>query len=370
MTLKRSWYHCAACGHGFAPRDRALGLEDAGLSPGVVRMVGAVGAAVSFEEGSGLLRELSGLSVPAKTVERTAEALGEEIAADEREIVAPAPEDAIAPTMYAALDGTATPMRREEIEGRPGKQEDGTSKSREAKLVCVFSAEGRDKDGVPVRDEGSVSYNAAIESAAMKDTDDDLSPFARRVEREAARCGFDRAKRQVALGDGAAWIWNLFSLFFPMAIQILDRFHVKERLHETGKAIFGEKSDLWRPWTHARCEELDAGKIDRVLKELRMHAARVVEAAQCVTYFENNRERMDYPRFRQMGLCTSSGVVEAGCKITVGARLKRAGMHWTVRGANAILALRCCRLSGRYEDFFERRAEKRKASSPGLKRAA
>ena len=55
-------------------------------------------------------------------------------------------------------------------------------------------------------------------------------------------------------------------------------------------------------------------------------------------------------------LCVSTGVVEAGCKQIVGARLKRAGMRWTVAGANAIIALRCCQLSRRFEDFWERRA--------------
>ena len=68
-----------------------------------------------------------------------------------------------------------------------------------------------------------------------------------------------------------------------------------------------------------------------------------------------NRSRMRYPKFRAQGLCTSSGVVEAGCKVTIGTRLKRAGMHWTLKGANAIIALRCCHLSGRSEDFWERR---------------
>ena len=56
-----------------------------------------------------------------------------------------------------------------------------------------------------------------------------------------------------------------------------------------------------------------------------------------------------------MGLCTSSGVVEAGCKSIIGGRLKKSGMHWSVRGANSILALRCCIKSGRYEKFWERR---------------
>ena len=58
---------------------------------------------------------------------------------------------------------------------------------------------------------------------------------------------------------------------------------------------------------------------------------------------------MRYPAFRARGLCVATGVVEAGCKHAVGARLKRAGMHWSVDGANAIIALRCCILSGRFE---------------------
>jgi hypothetical protein len=66
---------------------------------------------------------------------------------------------------------------------------------------------------------------------------------------------------------------------------------------------------------------------------------------------------MRYAEFRAQGFCTSTGVVEAGCKLAIGTRLKRSGMHWTVRGANAIIALRCCKLSARFEDFWERRAQ-------------
>jgi len=88
LTLERAYYHCAACQSGFCPRDRALGL-DGSLSPGVIRMIGVVGAAVSFEEGSGLLKELAGLQVVAKTVERTAESLGAEVAGAESLPLAP-----------------------------------------------------------------------------------------------------------------------------------------------------------------------------------------------------------------------------------------------------------------------------------------
>ena len=51
-----------------------------------------------------------------------------------------------------------------------------------------------------------------------------------------------------------------------------------------------------------------------------------------------------------------SGVIEAGCKTVIGSRLKRSGMFWTVKGANRIIALRCCRLSGKFEAFWEARS--------------
>jgi hypothetical protein len=72
---------------------------------------------------------------------------------------------------------------------------------------------------------------------------------------------------------------------------------------------------------------------------------------------------MRYPKFHQQGFCTSTGVVEAGCKVVVGTRLKRSGMHWTVKGANAIIALRCSKLSGRFEDFWERRSDQSKVAA-------
>ena len=135
---------------------------------------------VSFEEGHELLTE---------------------VAQDERRVVEPpAADEALAPTLYLGMDGTGVPVRKEELVGRTGKQPDGSAKTREIKLVTVWSDEGRDKEGTPVRDEGSISYSAAIESAA----------------------------RQAVLGDGAKWIWNLASEHFPDAIQIVDRFHAKQ----------------------------------------------------------------------------------------------------------------------------------------------
>jgi hypothetical protein len=356
LTLERAYYHCRACEAGFFPRDRALGVEDTSLSPAVTRMVGLVGATVPFEEGGELLHELAGVDVDTKQVERSAEALGVEISEDEHSFVEPIETEPVAPTMYVGIDGTGVPMRKSEVEGRAGKQADGTSKTREVKLCAVWSAESRDKDGVPQRDAGSVTYTAAIESAAQHDTDDVPSEFAQRVLRETARRRFHLAKRRVLLGDGAKWIWNLGDLHLPDAIQIVDLFHAKQHLSELATAIYGHGSDIGKCWAKERHDELDDGRFDDLLDAIRSHAQKNDDARKNLDYFTRNRDRMRYPHFREQGLCVSTGVVEAGCKTAIGARLKRAGMHWVVRGADAIIALRCCKLSGRLEDFFERRA--------------
>ena len=274
----------------------------------------------------------------------------------------PGLNEPLAPTLYLGMDGTGVPVRKEELVDRPGKQPDGSSKTREVKLVTIWSAERRDKEGTPVRDAGSISYSAAIESAAHKDTDATPSEFAARVEREATRRGFDRAARQAVLGDGAKWIWNLADEHFPDAVQIVDRFHAKQHFSDVSKSIYGAGSDLAQQWASERNDELDAGDIDATLNSLRLHSPKDDEARKCIDYVERNRERMRYPEFRAAGLCTSTGVVEAGCKVAIGTRCKRAGMHWTVAGANAIIALRCCKLSGRFEGFWERRAQRRTAS--------
>jgi len=368
MQLERAYYHCAACRRGFCPRDRALGVEGASLSPAVTRMVGTAAALGSFAEGSELLGALAGLPVNAKQVERTAEALGRAIAAEERRLVVPAAAAELPPTLYLGLDGTGVPVRKEELAGRAGKQADGSSKTREVKLCTVWSAEGRDDEGVPVRDAGSVSYSAAIESAATRDTAEACAAFAQRVEREATRRGFDQANRRAVLGDGAPWIWNIASEYFPDALQIVDRFHAKEHLSAVAKVLYGAPSDLGDAWATARHAELDAGQLSQIVAALvkqyraRRDPTKREELRKCIGYLWANRRRMRYPAFRAQGLCTSTAVVEAGCKVAIGTRLKRAGMHWTVRGANAIIALRCCKLSGRFEDFWERRAERCVAS--------
>ena len=151
-------------------------------------------------------------------------------------------------------------------------------------------------------------------------------------------------------------MWNFAAEHVPDAIQIVDIFHAKQHVFDVAKALYGKGSDLAAQWGKARRDELDQGRLDLVLAALRKHASHCDVAARNIEYFQNNRARMDYPRFREQGLCVSTGVVEGGCKSLIGGRLKRGGMHWSVSGANSIIALRCSVQSNRFDDYWERRA--------------
>lgn len=356
VQVQRAYYHCADCGGGVIPKDQELDIAGTSFSPGVRRMMGRVGGKEAFDEGRRDLHELAGVVVRTKAVERVAEALGDEVEAVALQERHAALAGKLVPLqavlkLYIAIDGTGVPMVPHETRGRPGKAEPGQAKTREAKLGCVFTQTRLDPAGRPVRDDESTTYVGAIEPAEA---------FGLRIYAEAVRRGVMRAETVIVLGDGAPWIWGIAEEHFPGAVQIVDLYHAREHLAELAKLVYGPASAAAKDWAVARRQELDAGEVEQVVAALRRLRPRRTEGREAmrraVSYFETNAERMRYARFRSQGLFVGSGVVEAGCKTIVGLRLKQSGMRWTVRGANAIMALRCAELSGRWEEFWEARS--------------
>ena len=147
VTLSRAWYHCAACGHGLAPRDAELGVAGQSMSPGLAAMTDRAAAAGPFARAAGLLADLAGVHLTAKRVERAAEASGTAKAAAVRDRAAlitartlvPLPPSPLPDKLYAAIDGTGVPMTARETAGRPGKGEDGRARTREVKLAVFFT---------------------------------------------------------------------------------------------------------------------------------------------------------------------------------------------------------------------------------------
>ncbi len=356
VTVQRVYYHCAPCATGGIPKAQALDIVGTGFGPGVRRRLGWVGGQEAFAAGRRDVAELAGVRVTTQTVERVAETLGAQV-----EAVASAERPAAltgklvplnpVPKLYVAIDGTGVPMVPHETEGRPGKEETGRAKTREATLGCVFTQTSVDEQGRPVRDADSTTYVGAIEPAEA---------FGRRIDAEAVRRGVLRAVQVSVLGDGALWFWGIAEEHFPGATQIVDLYHAREHLADLGKLLHSPGSAASQSWTAARREELDAGEVEQVVAALGRFRPRPTEAQEAVRkasgYFETNADRMRYAHFRRQGLFVGSGVAEAGCKTIIGCRLKQSGMRWTVRGANAIIALPCAELSGRREEFREARA--------------
>jgi hypothetical protein len=355
LTIRRAYYRCALCREGVIPRDVELDITATSFSPGVRRLMGRLGGKEPFEEARGDIEALAGIVVLTKQVERVSEAIGEQIESISRKERKAAMGGKIVllhpvPKMYVAIDGTGVPMVPRETQDRPGKDGIGPAKTREVKLGCVFTQTGLDENGRPVRDEGSTTYVGAIETA---------EEFGRRIFAEAIRRGSRRAEQIIVLGDGAAWIWNLADEHFPGATQIVDLYHAREHLSELAKILYGPGTPKARAWADLRIIDLDAGNVDEVISAMtRLRPATPAqrdELRRNIAYFQINALRMRYDTFRRQGSFVGSGVIEAGCKTIAGRRLKQSGMRWTVRGANAIIALRCCELSGRWESFWEAR---------------
>ncbi len=356
--ISRPYFLCSKCHEGQFPADVELDVKDTETSPGVRRMLALVGQEAPFDHGREQMKQLANLEVTAKAVERTSEAIGADIAAREQQQIKSAMQLNLPivigppiPILYVQMDGTGIPVVKRETADRKGKTDGQPAHTREVKLGCVFTQSGWDKEGYAIRDEDSTTYTGAIETA---------EEFGKRIYREAWDRGWGRAEKKALIGDGSPWIWNIGDQYFPGAIQILDLYHAREHLSEVAKKLRPNDSAAQKVWlTIHQDAQLDEGKIEELVAALRSTPSTSAELLETLrteaNYFETNADRMRYPAFRAQHLSVGSGVIEAGCKTVIGARLKRSGMFWTVRGANAIIALRCCHLNGRFESYWEDR---------------
>lgn len=358
IEVSRPYYLCSHCHTGQFPADVELDIVNTEFSPGVRRMQAVVGQGAPFDHGRQQMKLLADLEVTTKAVERTAEAVGENVAARDREEIQRAVQLDLpmvmgqpVPILYVQMDGTGVPVVKKETLGRKGKIDAQPAHTREVKLGCVFTQTGWDKEGYAIRDPDSTTYTGAIEIA---------EEFGKRIYVEAWKRGWNRAGKKVVLGDGAEWIWNLADQHFPGAVQIVDLYHARQHLWDLARRLHPNEAASQKAWMKVHQKRLlDQGKIEKLVIALRSidsTNAEVLEKLRTeADYFETNTARMRYPKFRSQHLFVGSGVIEAGCKTVIGSRLKQSGMFWTVRGANAIIALRCCHLNGRFEDYWEAR---------------
>jgi hypothetical protein len=246
VKLSRPWYLCPHCHNGQFPVDRQLDIANRDCSPGVRRMQAIVGQEAPFDRGREQIKVLAGLEVTAKSGERTAEAIGADIAAGEQREIRKAVQLDLPvivgepiPVLYVQMDGTGVPVVKKETEGRKGKTDGHPAHTREVKLGCVFTQTTHDEEGFAIRDPDSTTYTGAIEIAEQ---------FGRRLCREAGNRGWSRAEKKVVIGDGAEWIWNLADIHFPGAVQIVDLYHARQHLWDLARKLYPNDTVSQKAW--------------------------------------------------------------------------------------------------------------------------
>jgi hypothetical protein len=295
VEVSRPYYLCAHCHNGQFPADVELDIKNTEFSPGVRRMQATVGQQAAFDHGRKQMKVLAGLEVTTKSVERTAEAIGADIAAGEQRGIAQAVQLDLPvivgepiPILYVRMDGTGVPVVKKETEGRQGKTEGQPSHTREVKLGCVFTQTTWDKEGYAIRDSDSTTYTGAIETA---------EEFGKRIYLEVWNRGWSRAQKKVVMGDGAEWIWNLADQHFPGAVQIVDLYHARQHLWDLARRLHPNDPANQKAWMKIHQKRLlDKGKIDKLALSLRStessHADVLEKIRTEADYFERNAQRI------------------------------------------------------------------------------
>ena len=288
----------------------------------------------SYQKAEEHLRETGGIVMSSRQIQRLVQEVGAAAQSwQEREALQPLPGTKAVPILYGSADATGLPMRKEELEGRAGKQPDGSAKTRSAYLGCIFTQHKRDEKGHPVRDYESTTYVSSMGP---------LGDFGPTLRQEAIRRGLGQAKKMVLLIDGAAGLENMGHQNFRDAIQIVDFWHGADHAGKVVAALLGSKE----------------------------HPDYKARRSRWVRRFVHNVERMRYRTFRRQGFFIGSGVIEAGCKAVIGSRCKQSGMFWGEAGAENILALRCIHASRRLDQFWKARLNAQAARNDCLRLAA
>jgi hypothetical protein len=351
FKLERDYYYHEGKRVGHYPADAALGLE-AGKTPALARLVCLEGAdEASYQKAEEHLKQTGGIHISARQIQRLVQQVGAAAQTwQEREALTPLPDTKPVPILYLSGDATGVPMRKEELEGRAGKQPDGSAKTRSAYLGCVFTQHETDEKGHPVRDYESTTYVSNMGP---------LEDFGPLLRQEAIRRGLGQAKKVVFLVDGAEGLENMGHLNFKDAIQIVDFYHGADHAGDVVEALLGSKEHPEYKARRSRwVRRLLGNGVKNLIEETRQECAGKPQAQkvyEALGYFVHNVQRMQYRTFRRQSLFIGSGVIEAGCKTLIGSRCKQSGMFWGKPGAENILALRCIYASHRRDQFWKER---------------
>jgi hypothetical protein len=348
VHYRRAYYHCRHCGQGCCPSDQEAKLGDCQASLNLAKAATLLAVNDPFSPSARILRELTGVRLGDRTIQRLTRRAGQVADQQERDL-------ALRMATWNAPTALAKPKRLYiAVDGAFIHLEDGWH---DVKCVACWWEDAK----------GKLHKNGVVRRATAEE-------FKAFVWALACQCGLEEATEVVLLGDGAAWIWeHMAGVLGEKTICITGWYHVTEHLWSCAKTLFGEATEgkasategkasateVARAWEQELETLLWKGKSAEVLGLLRQDRAsrrggKRAAVEGLITYLENQGNRLNYAEFRERGLDIGSGRVEAMCK-QVGVRMKRNGMRWSEPGAQAVLSLRSTWLNGQWDEFWNQR---------------
>lgn len=345
FVLERPYFYCCHCHFGFHPLDEIVKLADELHQHDIEKRVSKLAANVPYQEAAKMFEELTGLKVGNHFAHETVNAVAEEVSVEEaipdreeisRRITKATGPGVDQPVLVVASDGAHAPTRpRARRSAKRGK-----GSWQEAKGFRLYLLDSGDR----------------IHHVASWHQIQDHEGLSKALELTAER--IDQTKvRVVLLGDGASWVWNTMVKHFPQGVQILDFYHVMERLHEVGKLQFGENSERSHEWAEATMVRLCEGHYRRVIASLGSMKPRnpqaEAEIGKLIGYLQNHGPKMNYGEALAKGYPIGSGGIESANKYICHTRLKRSGAWWVDEMANNVLRIRCAIYNQTFDKAFE-----------------
>ena len=305
--------------------------------------------ASSFETARDILRRTLLLDISTSTIEHHAEEIGSLLLEKENEEC----KYTTSKIIQDLLENKPKIPKRSYVQA-DGAMINTTTGWKENKLGIIFDEADLHRSG-----EGEKERISIKKKQLVSDLGGGVADFEKRLRYWLHKTDTLKAQEIVVVSDGAPWVERMFERNLVGAVHILDWFHVTEHLWDTAKNVFGEKSERCEPWI---CEYKDLiwnGKIEKALKALSQEMQNNPECealAKLYHYFKRRKRKMRYNYFRKKGYYIGSGAVESANKYAVQSRLKRAGMKWTIQGANSIAFLKTQYHSGRWENIWQSKA--------------
>jgi hypothetical protein len=366
VSYARAYYAGCRCGQGKAPLDEQFGLVPGAVTAGLANLLALAGIGFSYDQSPKWLQDFLLFDMAGNTVCSETEKMGALQQELEAEMIQLSQDEVylqererhpghIPPRLYGAMD--AAKVR---IEPRPKKGEPPAEHEdwRDMKVLSWFETEvvppaqrstrqrqQAEREHPPLRAK-NLRYFCDIAEA---------NEFGKLLWASGCHLKADLCPELIFLGDGAVWIWNLVSRYYPNAIQIVDWYHAEEHLERVAALAFADPEKRAR-WLEAVTQALWEGQVEQVICACQALTNACPEAGKAAHYFYTNAERMRYDRFRAAGYMIGSGSVESGCKQIVTQRLKLPGAQWTVAGAVKTAKARAAWLSDQWQALCDRRS--------------